>query len=129
MSSGLENTVEQYVSIDEQIKLLSKRKDELKKRLMETVETEGEVDGKGHMTLEVGSVKLVRQRKTSNPIDMEIAQRIIAEKSLEKECIKMVPQLDSDAIMAAYYKELITEQEIDEMFPLKVSYAFLVNAK
>lgn len=129
MSSGLENTVEQYVSIDEQIKLLSKRKDELKKRLMETVEIEGEVDGKGHMTLEVGSVKLVRQRKTSNPIDMEIAQRIIAEKSLEKECIKMVPQLDSDAIMAAYYKELITEQEIDEMFPLKVSYAFLVNAK
>ena len=129
MSAGLENTVEQYVSIDEQIKLLSNRKDELKKRLMETVASEGEVDGKGHITLEVGDVKLVRQRKTSNPIDMEIAQRIIAEKQLEKECIKMVPQLDSDAIMAAYYKDMITEEEIDEMFPLKVSYAFLVNTK
>lgn len=129
MSAGLENTVEQYLSIDEQIKLLSKRKDELKKRLMETVEAEGEIDGKGHSTLEVGDVKLVRQRKTSNPIDMDIAKRIIADKKLEKECIKMIPQLDSEAIMAAYYKDLITEQEIDEMFPLKVSYAFLVNTK
>ena len=129
MSTALESAVQQYVSIDDEIKLLSKRKDELKKRLMETVEAEGEVDGKGHVTLEFGDVKLVRQRKTSNPIDMEIAQRIIAEKHLEEECIKMIPQLDSDAIMAAYYKELITEQEIDEMFPLKVSYAFLVNTK
>ena len=129
MSAGLENTVQQYLSIDEELKLLSKRKDELKKRLLEIVEAEGDVDGKGHMSLEVGDVKLVRQRKTSKPIDMEIAQRIIAEKHLEKECIKMVPQLDSDAIMAAYYKELITEQEIDEMFPLKVNYAFLVNTK
>jgi hypothetical protein len=129
MSAGLENTVQQYLSIDEELKLLSKRKDELKKRLLEIVEAEGDVDGKGHMSLEVGDVKLVRQRKTSNPIDMAIAERIIAEKHLEKECIKMIPQLDSDAIMAAYYKELITEQEIDEMFPLKVNYAFLVNTK
>ena len=70
MSTALESAVQQYVSIDDEIKLLSKRKDELKKRLMETVEAEGEVDGKGHVTLEVGDVKLVRQRKTSNPIDM-----------------------------------------------------------
>jgi hypothetical protein len=29
--------------------------------------------------------------------------------------------------MAAYYEGLITEQEVDEMFPSKITYALLVK--
>jgi hypothetical protein len=100
---------------------------ELKKRLLESVESMGEVDGKGHVILEVDGTKLTKQRKVSNPLNMDVAEQIIKEKGLEDTCIKMVPQIDSEAIMAAFYKKELTEEEIESMFPEKVSYAFLVS--
>jgi len=40
-----------------------------------------------------------------------------------------VPMLDEDAIMSAFYSGYLTEEDIDAMFPAKVSYAFLVDTK
>jgi hypothetical protein len=39
----------------------------------------------------------------------------------------MVPMLDEAEVMACLYEGLLTEEEIDEMFPKKVSYAFLTS--
>lgn len=127
MSTELNNTVKQYLALKQEIKLLSERESELKKRLLTSVESMGEVDAKGHTVLDVDGVKLTKQRKTSNPLDMEVAEAILKEKGLEELCIKKVEVIDQDAIMAAYYKELLTEEEIERMLPLKVSYAFVVN--
>jgi len=41
----------------------------------------------------------------------------------------MVPVLDEDAIMTAFYEGYLTEEDIDFMFPSKTSYAFIVDAK
>ena len=41
----------------------------------------------------------------------------------------MVPVLDEDAIMSAFYEGYLTEEDIDAMFPSKTSYAFIVDAK
>ena len=123
----LNNTVQQYLALKQEIKFLSERESELKKRLLESVESMGEVDGKGHVILEVDGTKLTKQRKVSNPLNMDVAEQIIKEKGLEDTCIKMVPQIDSEAIMAAFYKKELTEEEIESMFPEKVSYAFLVS--
>lgn len=123
----IQNEVQQYLALKEEIDFLSKRQSEIKARLMETVDAEGEVDGKGHKVFEVGDVKLVKQRKVSKSLDMETAQSILITHNLTEKCVEMVPRLNEDAIMAAFYQELLTEEEIDAMFPSKVSYAFLVN--
>jgi hypothetical protein len=123
----LNNTVKQYLALKQEMKFLSERESELKKRLLESVESMGEIDGKGHVILEVDGTKLTKQRKVSNPLNMDVAEQIIKEKGLEDTCIKMVPQIDSEAIMAAFYKKELTEEEIESMFPEKVSYAFLVS--
>jgi len=106
---------------------MSERESELKKRLLEAVESIGEVNGSGHFILEVDGVTLTKQRKASNPLDSEVAERIITEKGLKATCMPDKPTLDSEAIMAALYKKELTEEDIALMFPLKVSYAFLVK--
>ena len=39
----------------------------------------------------------------------------------------MMPVLKEDEVMACLYEGLITEEEVDKMFPKKVSYAFLTS--
>ena len=128
----IKNTVRQYISLKDEIDMLSARQSELKKRLTEVVEQFGEVDGKGHIVFDVnetetGVSRLVKQRKVSNSLDLEIATRILAEKNLTEKCFELIPQLNQDAVMAAHYQGHLTEQDIDAMFPPKISYAFLVN--
>ena len=126
-NNELSSTVKQYLALKQEMKLMSERETELKKRLLETVDAVGEVNGSGHFILEVDGVTLTKQRKTSNPLDPEVAERIITEKGLKETCMPDKPTLDSQAIMAALYKKELTEEDIELMFPLKVSYAFLVK--
>jgi hypothetical protein len=126
-SNELTSTVKQYLALKQELKLMSERESELKKRLLEAVESAGEVNGSGHFILEVDGVTLTKQRKASNPLDSEVAERIITEKGLKATCMPDKPTLDSEAIMAALYKKELTEEDIALMFPLKVSYAFLVK--
>lgn len=124
---NITDTVKQYLALKEEIKFLNDREAELKKRLLTSVEEMGEEDSKGHLVLDVEGVTLTKQRKVSTPLDMEVAKAILEEKGLTKECTKVVEQIDQDAIIIAYSKDLLTEQEIESMFPPKVTYAFLVK--
>jgi len=126
-NNELNSTVKQYLALKQEMKLITERETELKKRLLEAVESAGEVNGNGHFILEVDGVTLTKQRKASNPLDPEVAERIITEKGLKATCMPNKPTLDSQAIMAALYKKQLTEEDIELMFPLKVSYAFLVK--
>ena len=60
---------------------------------------------------------------------MDVAEDILTKKGIKEACIKMMPILDESAIMAAFYEGHLTEQDIDTMFPSKVSYAFIVEMK
>jgi len=124
--------VRQAAALKEQTDLLTKRQSEIKARLTEVVDELGEVDGRGHITFEVddsvsGIKSISKQRRVSQSIDMDVAESILAVKELTADCVKQVPVLDEDAIMAAYYQGKLTEEDIDKMFPKKVSYAFLMN--
>jgi hypothetical protein len=124
---AINETVKQYVALKEQIKFLNEREAELKKRLLTTVEELGEEDSKGHLILEVDGVTLTKQRKVSNPLDLEVAIPLLEQKNLKKQCTKTVEQIDQDEIIIAYSKGLLTEDEIESMFPKKITYAFLVK--
>ena len=103
---------------------------QLKAFLSNLVETEGEEDDKGHLwyTLEQevdGYRSLQRQRKVSQSLDPAEATRILGEKGLAERCYTWQPVLNEDEVMACLYEGLLTEEDVDTMFPKKIIWAFL----
>ena len=124
---NLTNEAKQYLALKEQIKFLSDRQSEIKKRLNLAVQELGEVDGRGHVTLELDEdIKITNQRRVSKTLNMDVADQLLAERGIKEDCIIMIPTVSEDAIMAAFYKGQLSEEDIDSMFPAKVSYAFVL---
>lgn len=128
----VKSAVKQYVVIKDQLELLTTRQTEIKNRLMDALDEYGETDGKGHKIIDLGDdstgiTQLIKQRKTLKGFDMELAEKLLHEKNIYEKCITMVPTLNEDAIMAAFYDGALTEEDIDSMFPTKVTYAFLAK--
>jgi hypothetical protein len=129
----IKSNLRQYLALKKEVEVLSKRQEELKSRLKLTVEAAGETDDRGHITLKIeddiiGDVTLTKQRKVSNPIDMDVAEALLKERGIYDKCVKMIPVLQEDAIMSCVYTDELSEADIDRMFPSKISYAFLVKA-
>jgi ribosome-interacting GTPase 1 len=126
-TKSLTNEAKQYIALKEQIAFLQDRQKEIKSRLTDAVKELGEVDGRGHITLELeGGIKLTNQRRESRSLDEDYAVNLLKEKGIYEECIKVVEVLQEDSIMAAVYKGQLTEEDVDTMFPTKVTYAFLI---
>ena len=122
--------VRTYISLKGKIDDLTKEQSAIKTELSALVDSEGTPDEKGHIWYSLpeevdGYVSLQRQRRVSQRLDEEVAERILKEKGLSDRCYKMVPVLDESEVMACLYEELLTEEEIDSMFPKSVSYAFM----
>lgn len=128
--SAISAAVREFSTIDAQVKGFSKRTTELKSRLKSIVELEGEPDEKGNLLLPLPQqcgdiVTLQLQRKVSNPINSEVAEGILKEAGMWDECVEMIPVLDEAKVMAAYYEDKLTESQVDEMFPVVESFAFV----
>jgi hypothetical protein len=124
------NKVKRFLMLKRQIDDLSKEQGVLKTYLSELVDVEGEPDEKGHLFYPLpeevdGYKSLQRQRRVSQKLDEAAAERILKEKGLETKCYQMLPVLDEAAVMAALYEGLLTEEEVDTMFPKTETWAFL----
>ena len=131
-SNPLMIKVREFISYKKQIDKLSKAQDELKKDLMQTVEEIGEVDDSGHQWLHLpeevdGYSALQRQRRVSQKLDMDAAEEILKQKGLYDKCVKMVPMIDEDAVMGALYLGELTEEDIDQIFPKAITWAFVTK--
>jgi len=129
----IKKNVRQFLALKNEIGVLSTRQTELKSRLLNALDSV-EPDDKGQRTMQiiddhVGEVRLVKQRRVSKTLDMDLAETILTNKGIKDQCIKMVPTLDEGAIMAAFYEGYLTEEDIDNMFPAKETFAFLVDNK
>ena len=131
--NDLKSNLRQYLALKKEVEVLSKRQDEIKSRLKLTVEAAGETDDRGHVTLKVeddiiGDVTLTQQRRVSKTLDMNVAEDLLKERGIYDKCVKMIPVLQEDAIMSCVYTGELSEADVDNMFPAKVSFAFLVKA-
>lgn len=129
---GFMPKVSQFISLRSRIDDLSKERDSIKADLSELVDDIGEPDEKGNLWLRLphevdGFTSLQRQRKVSQSLDEGTATELLKEKGLFDRCFVMMPVLKEDEVMACLYEGLITEEEVDKMFPKKVSYAFLTS--
>jgi hypothetical protein len=129
---SIKPTLRQFLALKAEAELITNRVNDLKKILIEEVENYGEEGMNGNIYLNIdddikGSLTLTKQRKVSKPLDIEIAEKLLEERGIKNECIKMIPTLDDSAIMAAHYTGKLSEEDIDAMFPAKVNWAFIVK--
>jgi hypothetical protein len=126
--------VREYLMVKQSLDVLEKRQGELREKLFEKIETEGEPDEKGNVFFELeqevdGIVRLEKQRRVSRKLDETAAEEIITDKKLDDELYKTVRIVDEDAVMAAHYEGKLTEDEIEKMFPAKIVWALRTAKK
>lgn len=119
-----------FITLKREIEALTKAQNEIKARLNDIVERYGDVDDKGHVWLNLeapvdGYVAMQRQRRVSQKLDELAAERILTEAKLYDRCYIMQPVLQEDEVMACLYEGLISEDQIDEMFPKTITWAFV----
>lgn len=119
-----------YLNFRRQRDEMTKLMDAEKKPVMEILEQYGEEDAKGHKHLPVdppvhGIVGMTRQRKVTHTTDEVKAEAIARALGLYERLFKPAMVLDEDAVMVAREQGLLTDQQVDQMFPQKVSYALM----
>jgi hypothetical protein len=126
--NSIKQTVQQYLALKKEADLLSDRTTEIKKRLTADVEAYGEENDRGHIVLDVENAVLTKQRKVTKNLDMDVAEQMLKKRGIYDRCVKMEPVLQENEILACVYTGELSEEDIDIMFPAKVSYAFLVKS-
>jgi len=124
----------EYVMLKKSIEGLEARQKELREKMFEKLDAEGQEDASGNVFIEldteIDGIRVIeKQRRTSRKLDETVAETIIAAKNLEETLYKTIRVIDEDAIMAAHYNDELTEEEIDQMFPSKVTWALMTKKK
>ena len=130
--NDLINRTKKYAFLKAQLDFLEKEQKELRAQLFEALDAEGVEDDKGNIIIELpqeveGYFSVVKQRRVSRKIDEDKAAEIITSKGLEDTLYKTVITVDEDALMAALYEDVLTEEEIDAMYPQSVTWALVLK--
>ena len=134
MSDDLLNLVRQIKVLRDEMTMFSEREKTLKDRIIEYIQTEGNSDAKGSLSCDIddevsGVSRVTWQKRVSKSIDVDATESLLASKDLLERCTSYVPVLDEEEIMKAYYEDLLTEEDIDTMFPSKETWAFVMSKR
>ena len=124
--------VRQNAVLKDRLDELTTIQSDVKKNLKQGIEELGEADDRGHVVVEInddisGVSRVMNQKRVSKTLDMDVAETILKERNLYERCVTMVPVLNEDEIMAAFYDGEITEEDIDTMFPPKITWALVIK--
>ena len=130
----LMSQAKQYAFTKQQLEYWEKQQKELKAKLFEKIDIDGEEDSSGNVVVELpedidGIVAVVKQRRVSRKINEARAEEIIAEHGLEETLYKTIRVVDEDALMAALYNDDLTEEEVEEMYPANVVWALVMKKR
>lgn len=132
--NDLVNQTREYSFAKKQVDYFEKKQKELREKLFEHIETEGESDSDGHIVLELpeeidGYRSIKKQRRVTRKINEDVAKELIALKGMEDTLYKTIQVVDEDALMAALYNGELTEDEIDLMYPQQIVWALVMNKR
>lgn len=122
---SIEDDLSSYLTLKQRIDELEKLAKPLKQRITEEVDMNGNADSKGHLWWNIGETLLQRQRRTKTTLDMDAAERVLTGANLYDRCIKYVPAINEDEVYAALQEGLLTEENIQEIFPVEESWALV----
>lgn len=126
--------VREYLQVKNTAEMLDARKEDLRKNLFSHLEGSGEIDDKGNYFIELpqpidGIVRLEKQKRTIRKLDEQTAEEVLKDNGLEDEIYETVRVVNEDKLMAAYYEGKISEDELERMFPAKISWALRTAKK
>lgn len=124
----LKSQIREYAQAKATEELMKARTAELREKLFAAINEDGYEDDKGNLQLDLddpieGITRLEKQRRTTRKLNEPKAEMIIEELGIGEEVYEMKKVLNEDALMAAFYEDKITEEQLDEMFPLNVTWA------
>ncbi len=124
--------VREYIQVKNTADLLEERQKQLRTSIFEKLDTDAEIDDKGNLFIELeqpidGIVRIEKQRRTSRKIDETAAEEILTG-DLEGiyETVRVVSE---DKLMAAYYEGKLTENDLERIYPAKVTWALTTKKK
>jgi len=125
---SIESQVREYAKIKASMDVLEARQKELRTLLFAHLDAEGLEDDKGNIQFEFGTAidgitRLEKQRRVTRKIDEFKAEEVLEELGLADDVYELKKVVNEDALMAAYYEEKISEEQLDEMFPANVVWA------
>ena len=124
--------VREYKRLRSQIDLLTKQQKKIRDTLMQAIEENGEPDDQGSIWLTLkedadGTLEIKRQRRVSRSLDEGQAGSILKEHDLWDQCTKTVVVVDEDAVMQALFDDELSEDDVDAIYPSKISWALEVK--
>ena len=130
MSPEVAGWVAQYRTLQARIKELQALQKPINEALSAEIDASGFADDKSHMWLNLeapisGIKSLQHQRKVQIGLDLDAAIVLLKEKGLDQRCIMLVPALDDDAVAAARFEDLLTDEDLDVIFPKKITWALV----
>jgi hypothetical protein len=120
--------VREYIKIKHSMEIFEARQKELREKIFATLDEEALEDEKGNLQFDLenpidGIVRLEKQRRAIRKLNEFRADEIIEELGLGDVVYEMKRVINEDALMAAFYEDKITEEQLDEMFPVTVQWA------
>lgn len=126
-TDDINSQIREYITLKKTVEQMEERTSELRKVLFAEIESEGYEDDKGNLLLDLEGVegfqRLEKQRRTSRKLNEARAEELMEELGLTDEVFELKPVLNEDALMAAFYEEKITEDQLEEIYPLQVTWA------
>jgi len=133
LEENVNTNYREYVMLKRSIDDLTVRQNEVKKKLSAFVDENGLEDDKGHKWFDMdevgGYIGMQRQRRVTQKIDEEACYDVLKEKGLTQRCYELKPVMNQEEVMQCLYEGLITEDELDTMFPKAVTTAFVLIKK
>lgn len=130
-TTDLESMYKEYVLLKKNIDDLTARQNVIKKELMDFVDGFGLEDDKGHKWYDMpeygGYNGMQKQRRVSQSIDQDAAEAILTDKGLFDRCFETKPVLNEQSVMECVYEGILTEEDVDAMFPKKITNAFVLK--
>lgn len=106
---------------------------DLKKRLMEYMETHGdelEIPAEPFVSYAKGSpvtktiVGAKRTTRRSKSLNEDLAMALIKKKKLQESCLTTIVVIDEDALLAANFDDVISDKELAALYEERDTFAF-----
>lgn len=124
----IDSQIREYIKLKQSMTAMEARSKELRDKIFEYLDNEGEEDTSGSIGLYLdhdvdGVVRLQKTRRAKRVLDESTAEAIIEQAGIADSVYETKRVISEEALMAAYYEEKISEEQLDSMFPVSVSWA------
>lgn len=133
---ALAEKIRLWVHLKFQAERTTTQLNQLRDQIAAEVDRTGYQDESGHIRLDIPPFEfggkrfagVKRERRVSRVLHEDRARALAEKYALTERLFPPSPMFDQDELYVLYQQGLITEQEIDELFETRVSWAFKTEA-